>query len=40
MTMALSVKNKTGFVDGSLLKIVSTNPKLTAWIRCNNMVLS
>lgn len=40
MTMALSAKNKIEFIDGSLLRPASNNPKHNVWIRCNDMVLS
>jgi hypothetical protein len=40
MTMALSAKNKLGFIDGSLQKLVVDAPEYHAWDRCNNMVLS
>jgi hypothetical protein len=37
MPMALSAKNKLGFIDGSLAKPAEDT---SAWDRCNNMVLS
>lgn len=41
MIMALTAKNKFGFVDGSLVKLLSPDdPSIPAWIQCNNMVLS
>lgn len=41
MSMALSAKNKTGFIDGSISKPSSSADfRYKAWIRCNNMVLS
>lgn len=40
MTIALSVRNKLGFVDGSITKNVSTSPMFKSWSRCNNMVIS
>jgi hypothetical protein len=40
MSMALSAKNKMGFVDGSLPKPESSSPEYLSWNRCNNMVLS
>ncbi|KAL5568470.1 hypothetical protein UlMin_025045 [Ulmus minor] len=40
MLIALSVKNKLGFVDGSIPKPTGTNPNLSSWIRNNNIVIS
>lgn len=40
MSIALSVKNKTGFVDGLIDKPPSTNEKHALWKRCNDMKLS
>jgi hypothetical protein len=40
MTMALSAKNKLGFIDGTLKKPAIDAPEYGAWNRCNNMVLS
>jgi len=40
MTMALSAKNKLGFIDGSLTKPAMDASEFSAWNRCNNMVLS
>nr|DAD27988.1 TPA_asm: hypothetical protein HUJ06_029456 [Nelumbo nucifera] len=40
MTMALSAKNKMGFVDSSITKPASIDPLLPSWVRVNNMVLS
>ena len=41
MTIALSVKNKLGFIDGSIPKPIGTNSSLiSTWIRNNNMVIS
>jgi hypothetical protein len=40
MSMALSAKNKLGFIDGSLQKPSADSPEAFAWGRCNNMVLS
>lgn len=40
MTIALSVKNKLGFIDASIQKPASNSDQLTAWIRNNNMVIS
>ena len=39
--MALSAKNKIGFIDGSILKPSATlDPKYSQWVRCNDIVLS
>ncbi|XP_010250376.1 PREDICTED: uncharacterized protein LOC104592635 [Nelumbo nucifera] len=40
MKMALSAKNKLGFVDGSIEKPDSTYANFGSWLRANNMVLS
>ncbi|KAJ9555731.1 hypothetical protein OSB04_010345 [Centaurea solstitialis] len=41
MITALSVKNKIGFIDGSLVRPDGTNQqKLNAWIRNNHIVIS
>jgi transposase InsO family protein len=40
MSMALSAKNKLGFIDGSLAKPAEDTSEYFAWDRCNNMVLS
>ncbi|XP_014517220.1 uncharacterized protein LOC106774690 [Vigna radiata var. radiata] len=40
MSMALLMKNKLGFVDGSILCSADTDPMVPAWRRCNNLVLS
>ncbi|KAF5455785.1 hypothetical protein F2P56_025325 [Juglans regia] len=40
MSMAISAKNKTAFVNGSLLRPAADSPCLDAWIRCNDMVIS
>ncbi|GLT70744.1 hypothetical protein SLA2020_428040 [Shorea laevis] len=40
MSMALSTKNKLGFIDGSLPKPNESDAEFLAWNRCNNMVLS
>jgi len=41
MIMAITAKNKLGFLDGSLGKpLDDSSPESRAWIRCNTMVLS
>ncbi|XP_052726515.1 uncharacterized protein LOC128196765 [Vigna angularis] len=40
MSMALQMKNKFGFVDGSIPCPAGTDPMVQAWKRCNNLVLS
>lgn len=38
--MALSVKNKEGFIDGSIVKPSINLPLYAAWRRCNHIVSS
>lgn len=41
MTIALSVKNKLGFIDGSILKLADNDPDLlSSWIKNNSIVIS
>ena len=40
MRFALSAKNKIEFIDGMIQAPPSTDPKFSAWQRCNHMVLS
>ncbi|KAL5552847.1 hypothetical protein UlMin_040248 [Ulmus minor] len=40
MLIALSVKNKLGFIDGLIPKPAGTDPNLSSWIRNNNIVIS
>ena len=40
MSIALSTRNKLGFVDGSVPKPDPTSPTFKSWSRCNDMVLS
>ncbi|XP_074295987.1 uncharacterized protein LOC141623716 [Silene latifolia] len=40
MLIGLSVKNKIGFVDGTLPKPTSGATKIRQWERCNDMVIS
>ncbi|KAI3820683.1 hypothetical protein L1987_08231 [Smallanthus sonchifolius] len=39
MSIALSAKNKLGFVDGTVVRPTSS-PNLELWKRCNDMVIS
>ena len=41
MTIALSVKNKLGFIDSTIPKPSGTDPSLlNSWIQNNNVVIS
>lgn len=40
MIIALSARNKLGFVDGSISKPDSKSPSYKSWARCNDMVIS
>ena len=40
MTITLSVKNKLGFIDGSIPILGGTYSILNSWIRNNNIVIS
>lgn len=40
MTIALSVKNKFSFVDGSIVRPKGNTEPLNSWIRNNNIVIS
>jgi hypothetical protein len=41
MTIALTVKNKISFIDGTLMQPITNNESLrVAWLRSNNLVLS
>ena len=40
MLMALNVKNKLGFMDGTLSQPMTDYPTARIWPRCNNMVTS
>lgn len=40
MEMALIIKNKIGFVDGSIDKPNMNDSRFGIWLRCNNMVIS
>ena len=37
---ALSVKNKTGFINGKIVKTSFTDPSFMQWERCDDMVTS
>ena len=38
MAMALTTKNKIGFVDGTIPRAAQTGLLFNAWNRCNSMV--
>lgn len=38
--IALSAKNKIGFIDGTHKERTSESPNFKLWSRCNDMVLS
>ncbi|KAI4310895.1 hypothetical protein MLD38_035840 [Melastoma candidum] len=38
--LALSIKNKVSFVDGTIVKPAADNPLFSAWRRCDNLVKS
>ncbi|XP_019179232.1 PREDICTED: uncharacterized protein LOC109174448 [Ipomoea nil] len=40
MRIALEVKNKFGFVDGSIASPAESDPRFPIWRRCNNIVCS
>ncbi|XP_074352191.1 uncharacterized protein LOC141691365 [Apium graveolens] len=40
MTIALSARNKIGFIDGSIPKPNFDSPMFKSWSRCNDMVIS
>ncbi|XP_061355655.1 uncharacterized protein LOC133300166 [Gastrolobium bilobum] len=40
MTVALLSKNKIGFINGSIIPPLETDPNYFAWQRCNNMVVA
>ncbi|XP_035830083.1 uncharacterized protein LOC118479587 [Helianthus annuus] len=40
MTLALRVKNKLGFIDGSVVKLETNDILATQWERCNSVVLT
>ncbi|XP_071688927.1 uncharacterized protein [Rutidosis leptorrhynchoides] len=40
MLLALKTKNKTGFIDGTVIKNTTDNVLALQWDRCNSVVLS
>ena len=40
MSMALIAMNKVGFIDGTLLCLLRTDPLYNSWSKCNSMVMS
>ena len=40
MRIALSAKNKLGFIDGTIKTSTEDDPRFPFWTRCNHMVLS
>ncbi|KAI4371285.1 hypothetical protein MLD38_019540 [Melastoma candidum] len=38
--LALTVKNKVGFVDGTILKPSVNDPQFSLWNRCNSLVVA
>lgn len=40
MIVALSAKNKMGFIDGSIQKTLLADPLYAAWHCCNNMIIA
>ncbi|EPS70877.1 hypothetical protein M569_03884, partial [Genlisea aurea] len=38
--LALSIKNKAGFIDGSIPEPLLTDPTYFAWRRCNDLIIS
>ena len=40
MRIALSAKNKLGFIDGTIKPLANTDVRSAIWQRCNDMVLS
>jgi hypothetical protein len=39
MRIALSAKNKLGFIDGTIKSLACTDANSVIWQRCNDMVL-
>ena len=40
MMMALTTKNKVGFIDGTIPRVTANNLLFNAWTCCNSMVIS
>ena len=40
MTIALSVKNKIDFIDGTIIQPLTTNAQFKSWSRNNNIIIS
>lgn len=40
VVIALSAKNKLGFVDGRIKKPAANDPSFSAWQRCNDLIIS
>ncbi|KAJ0908450.1 putative retrotransposon gag domain, retrotransposon Copia-like protein [Helianthus annuus] len=40
MSLALRVKNKIGFIDGTIVKLEDNDILATQWDRCNSVVLT
>ena len=38
--LALSIRNKTGFIDGSVEKPDFNDPLFSSWTRCNNLLVA
>lgn len=38
--LALSIRNKVGFIDRTIPKLASTDLLYGPWIRCNNLILA
>ncbi|KAG2706747.1 hypothetical protein I3760_05G116900 [Carya illinoinensis] len=39
-SLSISIKNKLGFLDGTITKPELTDPLYLPWLRCNNIILS
>ena len=37
---SLSVKSKTGFINGTIVRLTNTDPDFMQWERCDDMVTS
>uniref|UniRef100_A0A2C9V9E9 Retrotransposon Copia-like N-terminal domain-containing protein n=1 Tax=Manihot esculenta TaxID=3983 RepID=A0A2C9V9E9_MANES len=38
--LALFIRNKAGFIDGSIPCPATTDPLYSAWVRCNNLLMA